>query len=604
MFSGALLQVLKQGNKEGPLSFSLRGLKREVEQEIRREHGEDLVMPVIRSPVQPDRDIAELPLFPNAGRRPPRGREIFRKKEDIAQCFVIESATEEKVKKNELLGVTVGSALEKYKGTLTAVIGKPLDTNPVVVNVDRIVASRDGFKNALQALCQAEIAAFDVTNYEPAVMLLLGIRSVVRRGVTIASYGGEYVIGNPVMYPFSIKEVNIVSHSDEQIRIEDPIDLIGEKIIAGFEQLRFMTTYLDLPVYDAIRSLPPEREQRIPKEYSEQVLMLCPFSQGYSDNNWKRHLKRYLPIYLPKSDDGTSPRILRTLDMKSPRLVSQSLYEAIRLTLMCIVDWTEWRPNVFFELGVRLAAVNTNPVCIIEETHKTLIEELANIEDWNERTAKARTWREANNAANDEESNTKEAIERLVYSTYQCKRLLEMFDLIYYRAPTQGGITEKDRERYRDIVSYHEQLIRGDDRLGHGKTVPPGFTYKIVGANIDVSMEVSAVQVHDELIRTADLLSDPQRSSTGRSPVLYPGNALLSEKASEGALERRLAAWYYIDNRLEHELDNNPDLHEKYVDLGNVLVRALLRSPREGDKEKANLIRKAVREQRGLQKKE
>jgi len=54
MFSRALLQVLKQGNKEEPEWFSLRMLGTEVAQEIRCEHGKNGGIPVIRSPVQPD----------------------------------------------------------------------------------------------------------------------------------------------------------------------------------------------------------------------------------------------------------------------------------------------------------------------------------------------------------------------------------------------------------------------------------------------------------------------------------------------------------------------------------------------------------------------
>lgn len=608
MFSGALLEVLQKGNKARPEKwFSLRELNNEVTRVIRHKYQKEAVIPIVHSPYQPNIDIAELPLFFNVGHRTPIdddkiGNKNFVKSEDFAQCYVIESATEERLKLNTTLGSTVGSALGSYKDDLKAAITKPVDINPVVVNVDWVIASPERLRNTVTALCQAEIAVFDVTDYEPAVMLLLGIRSVVRRGVTIASYGGQYIIGDPINYPFSIKEVNIVSHSNKQLeKGEDPIVLIGQKIIAGFEQLHNIPNYLDLPVFDAIRTLPPDREQRIPKDYTEQVLVLCSFSQHYTDNNWRRHLKRHLPTYL----QNHKALILRTLDLKSPRLVSQSLYEAMRLTLMCIVDWTEWRPNVFFELGVRLAAVDTDPVCIIETKYKNIIENLYTLQEFDKRVSKAAAWLEDNkdnNSVNEDKTDyTTEAPKRLVHNTYQIRRLLEMFDPIDYEV--KNIITNKDKIRYRDMVQHHKQLIEDSDEVHHSKeTLPPSFIYRIVSEFIDIDMEGSTFPVYDELIQKADLLSDPQKRSAGRSAMLYPKNAVLSSKVDEGIIELRLAAWHYINNRLENELENNDELHKKYIDLSNLLSSALINSPRKDDQEMAKIIRQQVKKYKNLQK--
>jgi hypothetical protein len=603
MFSGILLQVLKDGNREGPRWFSLRMLGKEIRQEIDRKYPENGVKPIVLSPVQRACDIADSPMFPNAGRQTLKEDEWFAAKSDLAQCYVVESATEEQLPQNEALRILVQSALVKYEERLSNMIGKKLDKTPIGVNVDRVMASPDGLENAIEALCQADIAVFDVTNYEPVVMLLLGVRSVVRRGVTIASAGGDYVIGDPIQYPFSIKEVNIVSHSRKQAKTYNPIDLIGTKMIAGFEQLRYLPNYLDLPVFDAIRTLPPEREQRVPKACNEQVLMLCPFSRRYTDNNWEVHLKPQLEVHLPKTQAGESPPIIRTLDIKSPRLVSQSLYEEMRLTQMCVVDWTDWRPTVFFELGVRLAGVDIDPVCIIETTQKQLIEDLADIEDWNESLSTLRAQLGADPKVNKDDGQqnyTPDDLERFAYSAYQCRRMFELFNPFEYKAPKQGRIEAKDLEVYEKIVSYHLQLIQGDDSSGYRKCLPPGFTYQIVSAHIDVSMEVSDLPVHGELMRAADLLSDPQIDSAGRSPVLYPNNESLTGRANEGALERRLAAWYYIDNRLKDKLEEDPKLRKKFIDLGNLIARALLRS----DKEMAKQIRQRIKELEGKIKRE
>ena len=54
------------------------------------------------------------------------------------------------------------------------------------------------------------------------------------------------------------------------------------------------------------------------------------------------------------------------LDIVSPRLVGQALYEQIRWATFCVVDWTEWRANVFFELGVRLTCSPNDPLIILQ----------------------------------------------------------------------------------------------------------------------------------------------------------------------------------------------------------------------------------------------
>jgi hypothetical protein len=39
-----------------------------------------------------------------------------------------------------------------------------------------------------------------------------------------------------------------------------------------------------------------------------------------------------------------------------------AVYAAIQKSELCLVDWTGWRPNVFFELGVRIAVNEIDPV--------------------------------------------------------------------------------------------------------------------------------------------------------------------------------------------------------------------------------------------------
>jgi hypothetical protein len=70
-------------------------------------------------------------------------------------------------------------------------------------------------------------------------------------------------------------------------------------------------------------------------------------------------------------DEVQRPKPLsRTLDLDSPRVVSAQLFEAIRLTDFCLVDLTGARPNVLFELGVRLAANRLHPVVVEDQTYR------------------------------------------------------------------------------------------------------------------------------------------------------------------------------------------------------------------------------------------
>src|SRR5439155_23000813 len=104
----------------------------------------------------------------------------------------------------------------------------------------------------------------------------------------------------------------------------------------------------------------------LPMEQStrEAVLVLCSFHKKYRAH-WGK-LSDGLARHYP------TKRTLRMRDIASPRLVGQALYEHIRWTTTCVVDWTHWRANVFFELGVRLACSKINPECLLEASDVTL----------------------------------------------------------------------------------------------------------------------------------------------------------------------------------------------------------------------------------------
>jgi len=117
--------------------------------------------------------------------------------DDTPWCFVILSELEEVTTTPDQLQEAVYKAmilLIKENHSLKEYIGENQEHIHFAKATD-LVTSQEAYENAVSKLCQAKIAIFDVTHFEPAVMLLLGIRSVVRRGITLASHGGMFVVG-------------------------------------------------------------------------------------------------------------------------------------------------------------------------------------------------------------------------------------------------------------------------------------------------------------------------------------------------------------------------------------------------------------------------
>src|SRR5262249_9841260 len=173
--------------------------------------------------------------------------------------------------------------------------------------------------------------------------------------------------------PFNIQESKLISYGGAYAPADprNPVSVISAAMRDGLRELHSHLRYLDLPVYDAVRCPKPERisDGLPPKQDSsnadkaddsDTIVVLCPFNFEYKD--------RWLQISSRLLDQYPTKRIVRMIDIVSPRLVGQALYEQIRWAKTCVVDWTYWRPNVFFELGVRLACSDTGPICLLDRT--------------------------------------------------------------------------------------------------------------------------------------------------------------------------------------------------------------------------------------------
>src|SRR5262249_29874977 len=72
----------------------------------------------------------------------------------------------------------VNEALEKFERiTLEGMVeGRKIETVPVLIRVTDALSSSAAYERAVRALCETEIAIFDITGLERAIMLFLGIR--------------------------------------------------------------------------------------------------------------------------------------------------------------------------------------------------------------------------------------------------------------------------------------------------------------------------------------------------------------------------------------------------------------------------------------------
>ena len=377
------------------------------------------------------------------------------------------------------------------------------------LSVAQAFRSEASLARAIEALCRSELAIFDLTGLEPGVLFLLGIRAVARRGVTVSSIGGAHTIGAELTLPFNLQLLNLSAHSASQEQAAEgsrPWDLLGGKIQSGYRELANLPHYLDLPAYESVRQIGIDSGAYAPIRYTDKVLVLCPFAQDYTRRNWKRFISADLPgklsQHLRKAGlAGAAPRLERLLDRRTPRLVAQTLFESIRLTDMCLIDWTGLRPNVIFEAGVRHA---TNPLGAVH------IVEIGDDDD----------------------------TPRLPAGPKHVEDMRRLFAPVGYRC------------RSDDTTAYLEMIRRFEADLAANREGHTGFVYRALGQSLDRRSHPAAIPIVEELLRGANILESDDQESTGISPVLYHEvNKELVAEARAAAADRRLAAWLVMSRK-------------------------------------------------------
>jgi hypothetical protein len=403
--------------------------------------------------------------------------------------------------------------------------------------------SFESLSSAARLLVESDLALFDVTGFEPGVMLLLGIRSATRRGVTIASHGAGWHEGQPLDRPFNLSDLSLSSHSastEVTTGTAPRVERLAARIRLGFEQYARHPNYLDLPVYDAIRQLGSQEDAWASIPLDEEVLVLCSYHARYFPI-WQQLRIR---VQQALAASGTQTTVARLLDTATPQLVSQTLYERVRRCAACIADWTWGSPSTFLELGVRLVASPWGAVQMVER-------------GWLAEPADPRG-------------------EALPIAG-QVQRMRRLFDPLVYDVTPDQAIGKRIAAQ---LISIREQV--------QGRTLHP------VRQAATEALARSEERLADPdllLSEEADSLNHVRRTRTNVPQALFYEATRIKADEERAALERRVAAWLYLEHRVHaRDLPEEDSRKALWQELGEIVVADLYASEVDADVDLATEI--------------
>lgn len=397
------------------------------------------------------------------------------------------------------------------------------------VSINTALQSPETLKTVVRALIESDIAVIDVTGFEPGVMMLLGIRSACRRGITICSHGNRWREGQPLALPFNLQDLSVASHTPRE-DLAGPDKVLArflQRVLNGLSQLALQPRYLDLPAYDALRQLGPVEGASATIEVAKKVLVLCPYEPAFF-RRWA-FLSNSLEKWLSQSHQ-MRPEIFRIIDYANPQVVSQSIYEQTRRTAGCLADWSSFAPSVFFEMGVRLAVSDWGFVSVIDDTFVS-------------------------------ESTDDHATERS--NLRQVGQLRAFFSPLSYKFPERRGDFEQAAAA---LVAGHPQL-----RTDEGLSLVHETACRAIGV-----VQPAWPEVHEELSKTADALFLRRRNQNEHPQVLFYESDSVKQSSEKAALERRIAALLYMERRLGIErLAKDAELKRLFRQLAQTVQSAL-----------------------------
>jgi hypothetical protein len=389
------------------------------------------------------------------------------------------------------LPLTVENALGNVKNALGNLPGVALELKSV--GITDCLRSHEALIHTVRALSLAPVCIFSLGarmgEKNIGGLFLLGIRAALRRGVTIVGHTEKLDPPDWNALPFNLKELQVLdlSRGIESARV------LADAISGGVLALQTdAMTYRDLPVFDVVRQ--PYRRTPLTTADETEVFVLCPFGKRYTDNNWE-----YLKLMLQGVEKlGGKLALRRVFDYSSPLLVGERLYELIRFCGLCLVDWTEWRPNVFFEMGVRFVVNPVKPICIL---------------------------------AKDED----------LEADPSRRQFADLFAPLRY--PIGGAVG--------DLTSAFQSAF-ADEIANRGAIPPPkNALYVAAQTSIRLDQEFGSAGVDTSLVRQVNNVVGRDQVAAGGFPVLFGANRMFQEQIWRGAIETLYAAHLLLQQKLD-----------------------------------------------------
>jgi hypothetical protein len=222
--------------------------------------------------------------------------------------------------------------------------------------------------------------------------------------------------------------------------------------------------------------------------------------------------------------------------------VSQALCEQLRRVDACVIDWSQYSPSAFMELGVRLTVSSVGAVHLVE-----------------------RRW----------SAGATDGLE-------QVARIERIFQPIEYEMGRPSDVFQRAAA----------MLAMQKPQPGDGAN--PVHRVALTALNV---MQPAGRPVFEELAESADALHHPKQGRVGAPQVLFYSSFQVKRDSEQAALERRIAAWLYLDMRVKAGgLAVDDPLRQRYLQLGHEARRGLYRRGTSADAELADYIKERLKE--------
>jgi hypothetical protein len=421
-----------------------------------------------------------------------------------------------------------------------------ISRKPFLIDAARILAEdrpldTGAFARILRLLCGATIAIFEITGNNPAIAFLLGIRCVVRRGVTILATKEESPTAVWSALPFNIREMSFAFL--RAAKRNQAQDELWKLIVNGIQGMKSRSDYADAPAYRLIRQVEPDRARDpLVIEIKDHTLLMCPydFDDSHRDkqDRWDwliTESSTSIQNKLRKDNvnlDSGEAGVRRVIDLPSPELTSQVLYKGLRRNQLCIFDWSDWRANVFYELGVRCAVTSQGTICLIQKDHVA-----GNLSE-------AQRW------------------------------LLAQFRPLEYTP-----LRDQESLRKGLAIAVEEALKKEkwSDGLRYQGPWSKGFIFDVVTQSVLLEHEAPTLNPEQRMFNHFRSVLNEGGTSDKRPPrILFSENQALKELSERAALHDLIAAYLYVEEK-RLALAQNADQHflKNYWDIRDLLKEYL-----------------------------